>query len=95
VFFRNLSYGRQNDENKRAIKNAGGVPNLINLLRKALVTGVLWNLSSCEDLKRNIIDDGLAVTVHHIIIPHSGWDPTSPGETCWSNVFRNASGVLR
>lgn len=52
---RNLSYGRQNDENKRAIKNAGGVPALINLLRrtsdadvKELVTGVLWNLSSCE-----------------------------------------------
>lgn len=52
---RNLSYGRQNDENKRAIKNAGGVPALIHLLRmtldadvKELVTGVLWNLSSCE-----------------------------------------------
>lgn len=52
---RNLSYGRQNDENKRAIKSAGGVPGLINLLRrtsdadiKELVTGVLWNLSSCE-----------------------------------------------
>jgi len=50
-----LSYGRQNDENKRAIKNAGGIPSLINLLRKStdgevkeLVTGVLWNLSSCE-----------------------------------------------
>lgn len=54
-FLRNLSYGRQNDENKRAIKTAGGIPLLINLLRKSidaevkeLVTGVLWNLSSCE-----------------------------------------------
>ena len=52
---RNLSYGRQNDENKRAIKNAGGVTALVRLLRKAtdnevkeLVTGVLWNLSSCD-----------------------------------------------
>lgn len=52
---RNLSYGRQNDENKRAIKNAGGIPLLMNLLKKPsdaevkeLVTGVLWNLSSCE-----------------------------------------------
>ncbi|XP_046407049.1 catenin delta-2-like isoform X13 [Ischnura elegans] len=99
---RNLSYGRQNDENKRAIKNAGGIPALINLLRKSpdaevkeLVTGVLWNLSSCEDLKKSIIDDGLTMIVNHIIIPHSGWDHTSPGETCWSTVFRNASGVLR
>ncbi|XP_035718641.1 catenin delta-2-like isoform X5 [Vespa mandarinia] len=100
---RNLSYGRQNDENKRAIKNAGGVPALIHLLRmtldadvKELVTGVLWNLSSCEDLKRSIIDDGVTMVVKNIIIPHSGWDPSSSsGETCWSTVFRNASGVLR
>lgn len=100
---RNLSYGRQNDENKRAIKNAGGIPALINLLRKSsesevkeLVTGVIWNMSSCEDLKRAIIDDGVAIVVTNIIIPHSGWDPQSnSGETCWSTVFRNASGVLR
>ncbi|XP_060537030.1 catenin delta-2 isoform X4 [Cylas formicarius] len=100
---RNLSYGRQNDENKRAIKNAGGIPALINLLRrsseaeiKELVTGVIWNLSSCEDLKRSIIDDGVLTIVTYIIIPHSGWDPQgNHGETCWSTVFRNASGVLR
>lgn len=62
---RNLSYGRQNDENKRAIKNAGGVPALINLLRrtsdadvKELVTGVLWNLSSCEVRRRGFLEDG-------------------------------------
>lgn len=54
-FSRNLSYGRQNDENKRIIKLSGGIPLLINLLRKSsdaevkeLVTGILWNLSSCE-----------------------------------------------
>ena len=54
-FCRNLSYGRQNDENKRAIKNAGGITALVRLLRKTtdnevkeLVTGVLWNLSSCD-----------------------------------------------
>ncbi|XP_046682314.1 catenin delta-2 isoform X5 [Homalodisca vitripennis] len=99
---RNLSYGRQNDENKRAIKNAGGIPLLMNLLKKPsdaevkeLVTGVLWNLSSCEDLKKSIIDDGLSMVVNLIIIPHSGWDPTSSGETCWSTIFRNTSGVLR
>ena len=59
--FRNLSYGRQNDENKRAIKGAGGVPALVRLLRKTpdnevkeLVTGVLWNLSSCDVSQRHI-----------------------------------------
>jgi len=47
-------------------------------------------------LKRSIIDDGVTMVVSNIIIPHSGWDPSSSsGETCWSTVFRNASGVLR
>ncbi|XP_035227216.1 catenin delta-2-like, partial [Stegodyphus dumicola] len=106
---RNLSYGRQNDENKRAIRNAEGIPALVRLLRKTpdneireLVTGILWNLSSCEDLKRPIIDDALTVLVNHVIIPHSGWDRSrnpldqvKPHDIYWSTVFRNASGVLR
>ena len=110
---RNLSYGRQNDENKRAIRAAGGIPNLVRLLRKTpdneireLVTSVLWNLSSCEDLKRQIIDDALQVLVSTVIIPHSGWDRNNPQQQpsqiqqhqqpiYWSTVFRNASGVVR
>lgn len=108
---RNLSYGRQNDENKRAIRNAGGIPALVRLLRKTpdneireLVTGVLWNLSSCEELKRPIIDDALQTLVNHVIIPLSGWDrnrdragdhTSKPQEIYWTIVFRNANGVLR
>lgn len=99
---RNLSYGRQNDENKRAIRDAGGIPALMALLCRAtdlevkeLVTGVIWNMSSCEDLKQSIIDDAAHVIVTKVIIPHSGWHPTNPGDTYWSTVFRNASGVLR
>ncbi|VVC28829.1 Hypothetical protein CINCED_3A007441 [Cinara cedri] len=99
---RNLSYGKQNVENKKAIKNSGGIPLLINLLHKSadaevkeLVTGVLWNLSSCEDLKKSIIDDGLSTIVNHILLPHSGWSPTVCSDICWSTVFRNTSGVLR
>ncbi|XP_061380349.1 catenin delta-2 isoform X1 [Danaus plexippus] len=99
---RNLSYGRQNDENKRAIRDAGGIPALMALLVrvsdleiKELVTGVIWNMSSCEDLKQSIIDDAAQVIFNKVIIHHSGWHPTNPGDTYWSNVFRNASGVLR
>lgn len=109
---RNLSYGRQNDENKRAIRNAGGIPALVRLLRKVpdneireMVTSVLWNLSSCEELKRQIIDDALSVLATSVIIPHSGWDRQSPAQQqqqqsqqppiYWSTLFRNASGVLR
>ena len=99
-----LSYGQQNDENKRAIKSAGGTNALVRLLRKMgdneikdLVTGLLWNLSSCDDLKRTIIDEALLVLINIVIIPHSGWDRGGggAGETHWSTVFRNASGILR
>ena len=79
---RNLSFGRKNDENKRSIKNAGGIPALVRLLLTQgnngdlveLVTGVLWNLSSCEDLKRPILDEAVSILIQQIIIPTSGWD---------------------
>ncbi|XP_074597306.1 adherens junction protein p120 isoform X2 [Brevipalpus obovatus] len=111
---RNISYGRRNDENKKAIKAAGGLVALVNLMQSTndnelaeLVTGVLWNLSSCEPLKRPIIDSALSVLVNRIIIPQSGWTSVSQmndssnanagggQEMWWSVVFRNSSGVLR
>ncbi|CAE1263610.1 CTNND2 [Acanthosepion pharaonis] len=66
-----------------------------------MVTGVLWNLSSCEELKKAIIDDCLTVLVMVVMIPHSGWgrqgtaQPQAPPGEQWTTVFRNASGVLR
>ena len=51
-----------------------------------------------QDLKRAIIDEALLVLINIVIIPHSGWDPNgqgSGGETHWTTVFRNSSGILR
>ncbi|XP_052220762.1 splicing regulator ARVCF-like isoform X3 [Dreissena polymorpha] len=103
---KNMSYGRHNDENKRSIRNAGGIPALVRLLRKTqdedtrdLATGVLWNLSSCDDLKKAIIDDALAVLVNSVVIPQSGWEkrglPPVHNQDSWTTTFRNATGVLR
>uniref|UniRef100_A0A672QH45 Catenin delta-2-like n=1 Tax=Sinocyclocheilus grahami TaxID=75366 RepID=A0A672QH45_SINGR len=104
---RNLVYGKANDDNKIALKNCGGIPALVRLLRKTtdveireLLTGVLWNLSSCDALKMPIIQDALAVLTNTVIIPHSGWD-TSPQQDDRklhlhsSQVLRNATGCLR
>ncbi|XP_064792586.1 catenin delta-2-like isoform X4 [Oncorhynchus masou masou] len=104
---RNLVYGKANDDNKIALKNCGGIPALVRLLRKTtdmeireLLTGVLWNLSSCDALKMPIIQDALAVLTNAVIIPHSGWD-TSPHQEDgklhlhYSQVLRNATGCLR
>ena len=51
-----------------------------------------------QDLKRAIIDEALLVLINIVIIPHSGWDPNGQGnggETHWTTVFRNSSGILR
>ena len=37
MIYRNLSYGRQNDENKRAIKNAGGITALVRYAPNHLI----------------------------------------------------------
>uniref|UniRef100_A0A3Q3J779 Catenin delta 2 n=1 Tax=Monopterus albus TaxID=43700 RepID=A0A3Q3J779_MONAL len=105
---RNLVYGKANDENKVALKNCGGIPALVRLLRKSgdveireLVTGVLWNLSSCDALKMPIIQDALAVLTNSVIIPHSNWDSSSNHledhklQLHTSQVLRNATGCLR
>ncbi|XP_059357749.1 catenin delta-2-like isoform X6 [Carassius carassius] len=104
---RNLVYGKANDDNKIALKNCGGIPALVRLLRKKtdveireLLTGVLWNLSSCDALKMPIIQDALAVLTNTVIIPHSGWDtlPLQDDRKLHlhsSQVLRNATGCLR
>ncbi|XP_072574668.1 plakophilin-4 isoform X1 [Paramormyrops kingsleyae] len=104
---RNLVYGKATDDNKTAVRNAGGVPALLRLLRKTadteireLVTGVLWNLSSCDAVKMTIIRDALSTLTNTVIIPHSGWSTSSLDEDHKlkfhsSLVLRNASGCLR
>ncbi|CAF4023304.1 unnamed protein product, partial [Rotaria magnacalcarata] len=103
---RNLCYGKRNDENKIELKNRGGIPALIHLLRRTqyedvreAVTAVLWNGSSSIHLKGQILDEGLNVLVKNIIIPFSGWDADinrrlNP-QGKFPPVFKNTTGILR
>ncbi|XP_026073973.1 plakophilin-4-like isoform X3 [Carassius auratus] len=104
---RNLVYGRATDDNKIAVRNAGGIPALLRLLRttvdtevRELVTGVLWNLSSCDAVKTTIIHDALSTMTNTVIIPHSGWSSTDFHDEHKlklhsSVVLRNTTGCLR
>ncbi|XP_059198597.1 plakophilin-4 isoform X2 [Centropristis striata] len=104
---RNLVYGKAMDENKVAVRNAGGIPALLRLLRKTvdaevreLVTGVLWNLSSCDAVKMTIIRDALTTLTNTVIIPHSGWSSSTFDDDHKlkfhsSLVLRNTTGCLR
>ncbi|XP_048339492.1 plakophilin-4 isoform X10 [Sphaerodactylus townsendi] len=104
---RNLVYGKSTDENKIAMKNVGGIPALLRLLRKSidaevreLVTGVLWNLSSCDAVKMTIIRDALSTLTNSVIVPHSGWNNSTFDDDHkikfqTSLVLRNTTGCLR
>ncbi|XP_040213847.1 plakophilin-4 isoform X5 [Rana temporaria] len=104
---RNLVYGKSTDENKIAVKNAGGVPALLRLLRKTsdqeireLVTGVLWNLSSCDAVKMTIIREALSPLTNTVIVPHSGlnnssFDDDHKVKFQSSAVLRNTTGCMR
>ncbi|XP_028972362.1 plakophilin-4 isoform X3 [Esox lucius] len=104
---RNLVYGKATDDNKVALRNSGGIPALLRLLRKTtdnevreLVTGVLWNLSSCDAVKMTIVRDALSTLTNTVITPHSGWSSSSYREETQlkfhsSLLLRNTTGCLR
>ncbi|CAD5120835.1 DgyrCDS9389 [Dimorphilus gyrociliatus] len=100
---RNLCYGRKHDENKREIKKYGGLSVMDKILQRIddvdireMVTGILWNMSSCDEIKRPIIDEVLQTLVDEIIVPHSPDNNNGHySQVSWTTVFRNASGTLR
>uniref|UniRef100_A0A3P8SYV5 Catenin delta 1 n=1 Tax=Amphiprion percula TaxID=161767 RepID=A0A3P8SYV5_AMPPE len=106
---KNISYGRDQD-NKIAIKNCDGVPALTRLLRKTrdqdltdTITGTLWNLSSHDSVKMEIVDHALHALADEVVVPHSGWERGSNGgeESCkprhleWETALTNTAGCLR
>uniref|UniRef100_A0AAY5EDQ8 Catenin (cadherin-associated protein), delta 1 n=1 Tax=Electrophorus electricus TaxID=8005 RepID=A0AAY5EDQ8_ELEEL len=106
---KNISYGRDPD-NKIAIKNCDGIPALVRLLRKTrdqdltdTITGTLWNLSSHDSVKMEIVDHALHALSDEVMVPHSGWERGSDGgeETCkprhleWETALTNTAGCLR
>ncbi|XP_069386602.1 catenin delta-1 isoform X2 [Paralichthys olivaceus] len=109
---KNISYGKDAD-NKIAIKNCDGVPALTRLLRKTrdqdltdTITGTLWNLSSHDSVKMEIVDHALHALSDEVMVPHSGWEKGSNGagggeENCkprhleWETALTNTAGCLR
>uniref|UniRef100_A0A6Q2Z4P0 Catenin delta 1 n=1 Tax=Esox lucius TaxID=8010 RepID=A0A6Q2Z4P0_ESOLU len=106
---KNISYGPDHD-NKIAIKNCDGIPALVRLLRKTrdqdltdTITGTLWNLSSHDSVKMEIVDHALHALSDEVMVPHSGWERGSEGgeDSCkprhleWETALTNTAGCLR
>uniref|UniRef100_A0A8C5PMS3 Catenin delta-1 n=1 Tax=Leptobrachium leishanense TaxID=445787 RepID=A0A8C5PMS3_9ANUR len=108
---KNLSYGPAK-ENKLAVKNCDGVPALGRLLRRRgdgremaeCVTGTLWNLSSLDSIKMELVDQALNTLTQEILVPHSGWqrdggvhdrEEGKPKNMEWEQALVNTTGCLR
>ncbi|XP_071986201.1 catenin delta-1 isoform X1 [Engystomops pustulosus] len=110
---KNLSYGPAK-ENKLAVKNCDGVPALARLLRRRAdgregremaecVTGTLWNLSSLDSIKMELVDQALNTLTQEILVAYSGWhrDGSMNAEEGksrhieWEPALVNTTGCLR
>lgn len=63
-----------------------------------LCPGLLWNLSSTDELKEELVADALPVLTDRVIIPFSGWcdgNSNMSREVVDPEVFFNATGCLR
>ncbi|KAM5302030.1 plakophilin-1 [Glossophaga mutica] len=100
---RNLVF--RSGPNKLETRRQGGIREAVSLLRRTgsaeiqkQLTGLLWNLSSTDELKEELISDALPVLADCVIIPFSGWCAGSSNvarEAVDPEVFFNATGCLR
>ncbi|KAK5912114.1 hypothetical protein CesoFtcFv8_002017 [Champsocephalus esox] len=97
---RNLSF--KSISNKEEIHRSGGITEAVALLRETdsvetqtQLTGLLWNLSSVDSLKPDLLKSALPVLMERVILPYTkGHDRTS-GSSRDPEVFFNATACLR
>ncbi|KAK3526030.1 hypothetical protein QTP70_012777 [Hemibagrus guttatus] len=98
---RNIIY--ENMENKVALIDAGGIPKLMEALKEPddelqkNITGILWNLSSKDNLKQKLARETLPKLTSEILIPLSGTGEREIIEHTDSeaDIFFNTTGCLR
>ncbi|XP_063045592.1 plakophilin-3 [Engraulis encrasicolus] len=98
---RNLIY--ENMDNKTALIQSDGIAKLMEALRepddelRKNITGILWNLSSKDNLKEKLARETLAELTERVLIPLSGGGDSgviqqTPSE---ADIFYNTTGCLR
>ncbi|KAJ7329139.1 hypothetical protein JRQ81_015313 [Phrynocephalus forsythii] len=100
---RNLVY--EDNDNKLEVSEQKGISSLLRLLQqtrdvetKKQITGLLWNLSSNDQLKNLLIREALQPLTDTVLIPYSGWpDRDYPKSSIIPDpdIFYNATGCLR
>lgn len=88
--------------NKQEVQRCGGIGEALTLLRDTSSTetqkqlsGLLWNLSSADSLKPELIKTALPVLTENIVVPFTCWSDSSTTNNIDAEVFYNATGCLR
>ncbi|XP_077053900.1 plakophilin-1 [Siphateles boraxobius] len=96
---RNLVF--KNQPNKDEVQRSGGITQAVQLLSDANsetqkhLTGLLWNLSSADNLKPELLRTALPVLTEKVIEPFSASTDDNANTSLAPEVFANATACLR
>ncbi|XP_041860422.1 plakophilin-1 [Melanotaenia boesemani] len=97
---RNLVFKDQ--KNKLVVQDCGGIAKALQLLQETdstetqkQVTGLLWNLSSADDLKKELTATALPALTKNVVMPFNSWSDSSGSSHIDPSVFYFATGCLR
>ncbi|XP_075952897.1 plakophilin-1 isoform X1 [Anarhichas minor] len=97
---RNLSF--KSNDNKERVHRSGGVTEAAALLRdtdsveiQKQLTGLLWNLSSVDSVKPDLLKSALPILMERAILPYTTGPDRTSSNSRDPDVFFNATGCLR
>ncbi|XP_030623686.1 plakophilin-1 [Chanos chanos] len=97
---RNLVF--KNTENKLQVSACGGIEEALSLLKETgstetqkQLTGFLWNLSSADALKAELIKNALPVLTESVIVPYTCWSDSTVNNNVDPEVFYSTTGCMR
>lgn len=97
---RNLVF--KNQANKQEVQDCGGIGKALQLLKETdstetqkQVTGLLWNMSSTDELKSELIATALPALTDNVIVPFTCWSDNTANNNIHPEVFYNTTGCLR
>lgn len=97
---RNLVFKDQ--DNKLEVQHCEGIAKSLQLLKETdstetqkQITGLLWNLSSADELKGELIATALPALTENVVVPFTCWSDDSANNNIHPDVFYSATGCLR
>ncbi|XP_070758873.1 plakophilin-1 [Enoplosus armatus] len=97
---RNLSF--KSNDNKEVIHRSGGITEAVALLRdtdsveiQKQLTGLLWNLSSVDSLKPDLLKSALPALMERLILPYTTGPNRTNSDSQDPEVLFHATGCLR